>query len=176
MRVSERDQVDQKLRRGLVHRHDPMFHPAFNDRIRPAQRHVVDRVKRYDRNLFFRFNQVAHLWELWRWKGLVVPRDVRAVPPDELVRRAVFVFKILDETNGFAEPDWHLLRRLHLADEWEKSRYTPDQSVNQLDAEDAIVRRRQKANMEQYVADWSTDNKSQIRSLVGGQTIISASR
>lgn len=174
--ISEREQVDAKLRRGLVHRHNPLFQVAFDDVRRPHNAHVDRQLKRYDRNLFLRYNCVSGYWELWRWKGLVVPRSRSCVPPDELVRRAVFVFKVCTPDGVYLEPDMVLVRRIAEADRWARAQYTPEQLANAMDSEDAVMDRRKAAARSEFVSDWARDNKNQIRSLAGNQTIYSTPR
>lgn len=161
------DNVDAKLTKGRVHRFNPRFIRAYDDRRAPPA-DVMAAIQRYDRNLFARFNRVLGLWELWRWRGAVVPRSIAALPPEEASRRAVFVFKICHPDTGDPIPfDMQVYRRLVLADQWARGQDTADKLADQLDREDDLIERRRLAANAQFVNDWKTDNKHQIRSALG---------
>lgn len=175
--ITEREQVDAKLRRGRMHRHNPAFCVAYDDCRRFPVPHVLAALKRYDRNLYFRYNHVIHMWELWRWYGLIAPAHAWLIPPEELVHRSGFIFKLCDPDTGVPmPPDWTLYQRIVHADRWAIGQYTGDQAADAMDSDTAKMERRKKAAQAEFVRDWSSDNKNQIRSLIGSQTIISVPR
>jgi hypothetical protein len=164
--AAKKDDVDEILNLKRVHRFNPAFIRAYDDRRQPPG-HVIAAIQRYDRNLFARFNLVLGLWELWRWRGGTIP-DRKGLPPEEFARRAVFVFKICHPATGAPIPfDMQVYRRLVVADNWAKGQLTADQVADGLDAEDALLERRKAAANEQFVEDWKTDNKHQVRSAIG---------
>lgn len=172
--MNARDIAEALLRKGVTHRHNPLCQIAYDSRRRPPA-YVESRVKRYDPQLFFRFNIVKTRWELWRWRTRTTP-DARRVDPGEMVKRAVFVKTIQNPDRSYCDPDWQLLEWLVGADRFEAGEDTAAKVDRSLARDDAAGEVRQAAERDTFAKDWANDNKHQIRSITGGGRIISTPR
>lgn len=167
--------AEELLRKGRVHRHRADCQIAYDDSLAPPNPHLVAAVKRYDRNLFFRRNIVSRRWELWRWVSEPAATAHR-MPPDELVRRAVFVKTVQTFDGRECDPDYRILEYLSACDNFKKGLDSPEKMADHMDEVDRQRDVRDKLEQLEAVEDWKRDNKFQIRSGVGKGRIISHAR
>jgi len=163
--VNERQARATLARYNMSRRHQPWTQCAYDAGRVPANRAVVAAIQRYDRNLFPRWNMISARWEMWRWRRLVGARNPVTTPPEEMVRRAVYVF-----TCAAGPLDWNTLRRLVAAD---RGTETVEQTARALDQADAVKRDRDEKDVHDFVRDWEVDNARQLDSLTGNQSVIS---
>lgn len=150
-----------------------------------APAHIVAALVRYDPTLVLRYNRATERWELWRFKGLVVPRRPAALSPEEWTRRATFCFTLeggslaKEENEHYrwrrlsvrGRPDWRIRRAIWLADEWRRMGVTREQYIealkDRLDADDAASDARQDRDDRQTIHDMNLDNYRQLKALMG---------
>jgi len=150
---------------------DPRYQSVYDDTRRPENPHVDLRVRRYDRQLFLRFNRLSRRWEVWRWRSFCVPSHV---PGDggEVCRRAAYCGTIMEHDSRFAPVDWRLYRRLRIADMHSRGD-TGDAVADSYDEADRRQDLEDKREIATLTDDWRDDNKYQLRSFINrGRTIV----
>ena len=102
---------------GCTRRWDPQVQVVYDDSRAPA-RYLEERLRRYDRQLFLRFNALAERWELFRWRGLDAPSrpQLRRLPAEEVARRSMFLWTVQEEDGSYLFPDMRTLRKIQDGD------------------------------------------------------------
>lgn len=162
---------------GSVRRWDPQIQVVYDDRRRLRSSYVTERLRRYDRALFVRFNAMAERWELFRWRGAVAPRreEIPTIPPEEMARRSQFLWTVQDDrTGGFCEPDARTIRKVQLGDLFAKfGSSSGGRIADALDEEDRQQEARDKVEREDACYEEARRIAFEIRRMTGHHKVFS---
>lgn len=164
---------------GSVRRWDPEIQVVYDDRRRLYYPYVEERLRRYDRALFLRFNAMAERWELFRWRGIAAPsrRQIPLIPAEEMARRGMFLWTVQNSDGGFAEPDARIIRKVQDGDLFAKFGSSSGERIaDALDEEDRLSEARQKVDREEACYEEARRIAFEIRRMVGHHKVFSHSR
>lgn len=162
---------------GSVRRWDPQIQVVYDNRRRLAYPYVAERLRRYDRSLFMRFNAMAERWELFKWRGIAAPyvRDIVQIPAEEMARRSQFLWTVQDDLTGaFCEPDARTIRKIQDGDLFAKFGSSSGERIaDALDEEDRQREARNKVELESACYEEARRMAFEIRRMTGFHKVIS---
>lgn len=164
---------------GCVRRWDPRVQVVYDNGRALRVPYIAERLRRYDRCLFMRFNALAERWELFRWRGSEAPTrgQIARIPPEEMALRSQFLWTVQDNDGSFAEPDARILRKIRLGDLFAKFGSSDAKAISDgMDAEDARQEARDKQEREDACYEEARRIAFEIRRMVGHHKVISHAR
>lgn len=164
---------------GCVRRWDPQVQVVYDDRRRLKVPYIAERLRRYDRALFLRFNALAERWELFRWRGLRAPYpvEISKIPHEEMAQRSMFLWTVQDADGGYQEPDARTMRKIQAGDLF--ARFGSDSAKALADAMDEEDRQEERLNKEAIREAAYEEGKRiafEIRRMTGHHKVFSHSR
>jgi hypothetical protein len=147
-------------------RDDPGSFAMYDDRRQPP-RHVLAKARRYDPQVFFRWNRLLHRWELWRWKGGTAECPQRAPRPHDIGRRAVFCYVIRNQDRSFRPLGEYILAWMRAGDPWRKWSHDLKEALRKIDDEDEAEDLAEDREIEEHANEFASDNKRQINEFFG---------
>lgn len=166
-------------RMGSMRRWDPQVQIVYDDRRVPAYTYIEERLRRYDRALFLRFNALAERWELFRWRGLLPPsRRARArMPAEEMAARSLFLWTLQEKDGSYMEPDQRLVRKIVLGDTYAKCGSSSAKALDEMMMrEDKEEERRNKQEIREWTAEDAGRLAHDARKLTGHHKVFSHGR
>lgn len=165
---------------GSVRRWDPEIQVVYDNRRKLHFSYVAERLRRYDRALFMRFNGMAERWELFRWRGIAAPfaKDIPTIPAEEMARRSQFLWTIQNDLTGsFCEPDARTIRKVQLGDMFARFGSSSGEALaDALDEEDRLQEIRDKAEREEAFAPMGGIIAFELRKITGHHKVFSYSK
>lgn len=165
---------------GSVRRWDPQVQVVYDNRRKLHYPYVAERLRRYDRALFLRFNAMAERWELFRWRGIAAPyaSEFHRIPMEEMARRSQFLWTVQDDlTGGFCEPDARTIRKVQLGDLFARCGSSSGEALaNALDEQDRLQEIRDKRERDEAFSELAGPIAFELRQRTGHHKVFSYSR
>ncbi len=140
----------------------PWAEGSYDPSARPPS-HVLAAMQRYDPQVFFRWNLIIERWELWRWRGSPVEVPRHQPSPEEMSKRAVYLYQIRERDWTYRPIDMRCVHDLVHGDTWRNWHVDDDEYAKMLDAADAKREAKEDKKIDDLIDDWTRDHKNQIR-------------
>jgi hypothetical protein len=164
-------------RRGVHRYRSPWYQRFYDDNRVPPMSYALERIRKYDPAVRFRWNMLKHRWELWRYRasGLTRLPERAPVRPIDIVHQMEYIGDVEDKHGQYCDVDLRVLVGLYKQDMW---RISSDPNVVATEM-DRIDKRRELSEDGDLMAsclDWATDNRFQMGRLAGVTRMISHGR
>ncbi len=164
-------------RRGVHRYRSPWYQRFYDDDRVPGDGYALERIRKYDPAIRFRWNRLKHLWEIWRYRSSGLTRMPARIPvtPIVIVNQMEYIGDVSDRNGGYCDVDIRALVGLYKQDMW---RISTDPAVV-ADEMDRLDRKRllmEDTDLEVACLDWAQDNRFQMGRLAGVTRMISHSR
>lgn len=161
-----------------VHRYrSPWYQRFYDDNRRPSDSYALERIKKYDNAVHFRWNLIKHRWELWRYKSSGLTR-IPVRPPElalAIVNQMEYIGDVEDKNGQYCDVDMRVLGGLFRQDMWRISQ-DPKVVADEFQRLDTMRDLADDKNLMTACMDWETDNRFQMGRLAGITRMISHGR
>lgn len=176
-KANSRDHVMQLAHKGVPRYRSPWYQCVYDDARRPPDSYAVERIRKYDPAICFRYNMLKNRWEVWRFKasGLTRIPERPPVRPVDIVNQMEFIGDVEGRNGEYLGVDMRVLLGLYKQDMWRISQ-DPKVVADEFTRIDKAQEAADDRSLTSACVDWETDNRFQMGRLAGITRMISHSR